>query len=159
MQLILGNYQQGHVFYPYIQEQLECKPVMMCKQGVVSMDGMNCLRVHGGLRGMAWSLHLELLEKIQGQNLEDMIISLVMKLQAPLMNKANENPGSSDNTWHKVIPNSWTRQWPASPHHLGNMYWRKTEDLGNGQGIYTLYAPQSPRTVYISIYINFMEFP
>lgn len=48
---------------------------MICKQGTASMNGMNCLRV---LRGMASSLYLEILEKIQRQNLEDMIISLVM---------------------------------------------------------------------------------
>lgn len=36
------------------------------------------LRVHGGLRRMALSLYLEILEKIHRQNLEDMVISLVM---------------------------------------------------------------------------------
>lgn len=77
MQLILGNDHQGHIFYPYIQEQLEWKPVMICKQGIASMNGMNCLRVHGGLR-MALSLYLEILEKIQRQNLEDMVVLLGM---------------------------------------------------------------------------------
>lgn len=76
MQLILGNYQQGHIFYPHIQEQLEWKPVMICKQGNVSMNGINCLRVNGGLKGMALSFYLEILEKIQRQNQEDMIILL-----------------------------------------------------------------------------------
>lgn len=43
---LLGNDQQGHIFYPYIQEQLEWKPVMVCKEGIASMNEMNCLRVH-----------------------------------------------------------------------------------------------------------------
>lgn len=49
---------------------------MICKQGNVSMNGINCLRVNGGLKGMALSFYLEILEKIQRQNQEDMIILL-----------------------------------------------------------------------------------
>lgn len=78
MQLILGNDQQGHICYPYIQEQLEWKPVMICKEGITSTNGTNCLTVHRGLRGKLLSLYLEILEEIQRQNLEGMIISLVM---------------------------------------------------------------------------------
>lgn len=73
MQLILGNDQHFLSIYPGTAGK-ETSHAMQARNCQFEWNEGDCLRVHGGLRGMALSLYLEILEKIRKQNLEEMII-------------------------------------------------------------------------------------